>query len=420
MPSRLITKFEYDYLTKNELTESEMLEISQINRREKLNFRIDGRGIKLSQYVGSMFLSSGTTIEVLPKVYSTDREEDRLKARKLLSAILYELFDLNRKGGYGGGIRASEEDFKMPLFEILVTQVLNYVEKRIVQPGIYKHYERQKLTSRSVSGKLLITQMVQKFPHLKDKVIIEKVILTANVPINRTVLNLAEFISKRCTNQKNKTLARKIVLYLKSVGIGSPQSVAKDLKRSTINRLNRHYYPVIQFAKSLFGNKKIISAKSHPFSFLFDMNKLFETFVAKSLPGSIYDNSKAETISEDFILRPDILLPTGDRELVVIDTKWKFPSGGIHQQDRFQVISYMYVMSERRNLEIPAGILLYPELPYNERKRVWKLSNRKKLIALSLNLRQFLQSERFVGSESLDETAALLKRRVRETVELVT
>jgi 5-methylcytosine-specific restriction enzyme subunit McrC len=422
MANGLITKFEYDYLTTEELTENEISELLRINEKEKLNFRREGNKLKLSQYVGLIFLSSGRMIEILPKVTS-DREEVRevVKARKLLCSLLYEFFDLSKKGLYGGSIGAYRTNFEAPFFEILTMYILRYAEKQIIQPGIYKHYERKSSVSRNISGKLLLTQTVLKFPHQKEKFVIERESFTANVPVNRIVLSVSEWVLNNCKNQKTKTLAEKVFTYLKNIGVERPQAVTNELKRCSLNRINKHYYPVIQFAKLLLTKRKLVSEENYPFSFLFDMNKLFEMFVAKSLPDSIYDNSKNEKISEDFILKPDILIPlNSSRSLAVIDTKWKFPrsstsNSGINQNDRFQVISYMYVLSERRGVEIPLGILLYPELQQEERK-VWHLSQERKLVALSLGLKKLINSKPFIESPNLDEATVFLKQKIREKV----
>ena len=418
--SHLITKFEYDYLSKEELTDEEIEELLKINSEGKFNFQEEETRIKLSQYVGLILLSTGKSIEILPKIYRNRESEDISKARKLLTILFYELFELAERPLSGSSLHSKKVEFNIPFFEIILLIILDYIEKKIIQPGIYKNYMRNKLTSKSLNGKLLLSQTLLKFPFQKDKFKIEKEVLTSNILINQILAKFVEFVSNKFYSSKIKNLAGRIFLYLRSIGVESSQNIVEDLKKLSLNRMNSHYYPVIQIAKFLFSQNRLTSFQGHSFVFLYDMNKLFEIFVASSLSKCL--SQVEERIDVDFSLKPDILCPLErEKKYIVLDTKWKFPTDastretGISRNDRFQVITYMYTLEERKNIRIPLGILLYPELPFN--KKIWNISNRRKLLALGLELKRMLNDRSFSKKGNLDEYTNLLKRKIKEKVE---
>ena len=415
-----VVVYEYSPIKRDVFTSEEIKELKLLNRKAKLNLRIDDKKIRFSQYVGLILLSTGKTIEILPKIYSNYNRELKqraiLNARKLLTILFYDLLDLTKQPPAGGSIYSKNLNFNIPFLEIVILLTLIYIEKKIIQPGIYKSYMRETLTSKSMNGKILLSKTLLKFPFQKTKFVIEKEILTENVLINQILLGLTEFVASRFKNLKIKNLASKISLYLKNSGVISPKSMVEALKQVHINRMNNHYQPAIQLSRLLFFNKSLTGSEGTSFVFLYDMNKLFESFVAKSSPEFIAQST--ESIDTDFILKPDILWPIGGRKYIVIDTKWKYPSntssetGGVYQSDRFQVITYMYVLAERKNIQIPIGVLLYPELPGE--KKVWNISDSKKLVVLGLGLKTLIENEKIRNIENLDIQVLHLKRRILE------
>ena len=420
--SNLITKFEYDTLTKEELTAEEFEELKSIAEEKREFLKVENGVIRLTQHVGLVFLSSGKVIEILPKIYDGSTRED---ARRLLTIFFYEFLGLaKRASSTGGSLLSRKMGFDVSFLEILTLLILNYIEKKIIQPGIYRSYLRERLVSRSLNGKLLLSQTLLRYPFQKDRFVIEKEVLTGNVLANRIVAGLAESVAVRFGSSKIRDLAGKILLYLRSIGIESSRNMVEDLKRLRLNRMNEHYYPAIQFARFLFSNNKMTGSKGEPFTFLFDMNRLFEEFVASSLSGCLIQDR--EKIDGDFELKPDILCPVSNGAFVVIDTKWKFPKsksarsgdedGDVLRCDRFQVISYMYVLSERRKVKIPLGILLYPDFPGSGEK-IWQLSEERKLLALGLGFRKLFRDRGFEGKD-IDGQVRYLKRKVRKKLPL--
>jgi 5-methylcytosine-specific restriction enzyme subunit McrC len=144
-----------------------------------------------------------------------------------------------------------------------------------------------------------------------------------------------------------------------------------------IDRTNRSWAQLLSLAKLLLGDRfqTTTSGEARGFSLLFEMNKLFEEFVgrslARALAGTGYDVrlqgprgyalAELETGQNRFATKPDITIARRGEPLLVIDTKWKRlkgaiddPKYGVGQADVYQMMSYAHVYQCERLL------LLYP------------------------------------------------------------
>ena len=120
----------------------------------------------------------------------------------------------------------------------------------------------------------------------------------------------------------------------------------------SLDRANAAFHDVYRLACMFLSDpwQDIWSGSATGFSFLFPMNLLFEEFVGRSLqkalePGRVrlQGPSRSALTSETgrhrFGLRPDIVVdPHGCP--VVVDTKWKNPSGAPSKSDTFQMLAY--------------------------------------------------------------------------------
>ena len=121
-------------------------------------------------------------------------------------------------------------------------------------------------------------------------------------------------------------------------------------------------------------------------SLLFPMEKVFESYVAKSLKRAVADTrwtiktqARGKYLFEypcrKFALRPDILVTREDKKQIILDTKWKRlfddpgRNYGISQSDMYQMFAYAH------RYETSEIWLLYPknEEPSTHRLLVFRL-----------------------------------------------
>ena len=129
-----------------------------------------------------------------------------------------------------------------------------------------------------------------------------------------------------------------------------------------LDRTNARWRELLNLSRLLLGERfqTISAGGSKGFSLLFEMNTLFEEYVARSLTRALADTDlrvvsqggrlyclETEDRRGLFQTRPDILVKR-DREVVqIIDTKWKRiaariddPKQGVSQADVYQMMAY--------------------------------------------------------------------------------
>ncbi|WP_456341903.1 5-methylcytosine restriction system specificity protein McrC [Thermovibrio sp.] len=393
--SKVLTKFEHQLIEKDELSREGWEELQEVAERERFRFKLRKKGVKLSSHIGLISLSDGTVIEILPKIYHSESKEEGRRLATLLMVNLIER-NLRRLKGVAGA-----PDLKVPFLELVMYATLLYAERKIVIPGIYRSYERRQLLSRSLSGRVLVSKNLTRNPFNREKLFIERELLTADVPVNRLLLKVAELVGKRATFKKLKSLAGRIILYLKNLEVGN-WPAGESPGRIRLNRMNAHYEPVVELAK-LLEEGRGRGRRGGAITWLYNMDFLFERLISTALPESEYQ--REFPVGEGFKIRPDILFKDA-----VIDAKWKRVDE-IPNNDCFQVISYAYLLEKRFGRPIRKALLVYPEIESRE-QLTWDIGEGKELTALNLNMREIMES---ISRElPLDEQLESLRRKVRE------
>jgi len=158
-------------------------------------------------------------------------------------------------------------------------------------------------------------------------------------------------------------------------GINEVPVTADTFRRLQFDRNSERYRPAMALARLIILNyQPDVRAGGHDvLAILFDMNELFEEYVLRQLKRAVarsggglrVDGQRAQRFwhagATTRKIRPDILVTLehvpGGSEIVVLDTKWKVPTGG-HPDDADLKQMYAY------NLQFGAtsSFLLYPRV----------------------------------------------------------
>ncbi|EIM98665.1 hypothetical protein WQE_22893, partial [Paraburkholderia hospita] len=142
-----------------------------------------------------------------------------------------------------------------------------------------------------------------------------------------------------------------------------------------LDRTNARWHELLNLAKLLLGERfqTTSAGGSNGFSLLFEMNTLFEEYVARMIQRAI-SGGDLRVVSQGgriyclesesgglFQTKPDILIKAGREVVQIIDTKWKRIASriddkkqGISQADVYQMMAY------GRLYNCPRLTLLYP------------------------------------------------------------
>lgn len=328
-----------------------------------------GKVITAKNYVGVLSLNSGTTIEVLPKIYSNEDSPD--KAKKLLIQMLRTL----RTAPYRSMQKTSVNIEKLNVFEIFIRMFIDEVFV-IVKHGLKCNYERVEDNLNVFKGKINFAKHIKYNSVHKERCYVEYDLFDMNRAENRLIKSTLIYLYKKTALSKNKNDIR--TLLNSFVDVCESENYVNDFGKCISDRNMKGYTTALMWSRVFLQGKSFtsFSGSNVAFALLFPMETLFESYIAslikKDLDGKIYNFSAQDKRyhlfnypKKIFGLRPDLVIKNKiDGTVFVLDTKWKILSGnkqnlGISQADMYQ----MYVYQKKYTAKTIA--LLYPSCNEN-------------------------------------------------------
>ena len=363
-----ITIKEYRTTELWDLSSKDILEIEKINKLSKTQiFEIKAHNIiKAKQYVWIVKINN-KNVQVLPKIFGNENE-------KILKNLLYMLSytkKLNIKEANIANMWKIDDLFEVFVY-IFVKELLNILKK-----DFKKNYNIIEENSNFLKWKLLFSKHIKTNLFNKSKFFVEYEKMDENILLNIFLKAVVEKLLKFTNSKQNYNLLKKCDFILKDIDNKIFRN-SKMLNNLNFNRQNKEYKNVFSLWKILyFWNSPDLSGNfDDNFSILFDMNLLFEEFIAEfikrnkeEIDGNILKvnsqvSNKHVFNEHKFRLKPDIILDFKDRTKLVIDTKYKKLDkeknyNWVSSQDIYQM--FMYGMRYFATFKEKNIILLYPD-----------------------------------------------------------
>jgi 5-methylcytosine-specific restriction enzyme subunit McrC len=207
---------------------------------------------------------------------------------------------------------------------------------------------------------------------------------------NRLIKTTLQYLYKRSHSSRNQQRIREFLFVFDEVGVS--RNVKTDFDAVKSDRQMRHYEQVILWCQTFLQHQSFTPYKGDTvaFALLFDMNKLFESYVfdylrrkggfesIKAQDGTHYLAYKDQ--KGIFRLKPDIVIRDDKGKTVIIDTKWKLLSEdkshkGVLQADMYQMFAYgtkykncesIYLIYPRDMVESGEGYSFYKKCRENQ------------------------------------------------------
>jgi 5-methylcytosine-specific restriction enzyme subunit McrC len=298
------------------------------------------------QYVGVIVLED-LRIQIEPKV--------NLQNLFYMLTYAYDLADFRQEAA---ALTPSEE-----IFEFIVIIFLRQVEQ-LVQRGIYRAYITEEENQPCLRGRLLLADHLQRNGVHVQRFYQRTSEFTADVLENRILRYTLNLLAR--FDYREPGLRQQIRRVASAFAEVSPAPIAPvDCDRVVYTRLNLAYRPRINLARLLIQHLSLEGAQgSTQFaSYLLDMNKVFELFVARFLASHFADDTSVQVeIQPDIWLDsdrqekgiPDIVLRRESQPYLVLDTKYKTFHSRPDQADRNQMVTYCHTLGLSRGLLIYA------------------------------------------------------------------
>jgi 5-methylcytosine-specific restriction enzyme subunit McrC len=323
--------------------------------------------IKWTQFCGLVQLGD-LTVEVLPKLYG--REFDVGSSRNALVKMLRKagLLKVHKIGG------ANISTQKHTLLDIFIIDFCDQLNVQLVQ-GKLRQYIALEENLPLVRGKLLVNyQMRHNLAH-KERLFCQYDELSEDILINQIIKYTLTLLLPKCRSDK----ARKAVIQLlySFDSISNIQTTSDDLAFLVVDRITARYGRVIEFCRMFMQGlaPDLHAGKQEAFALMFDMNVLFENWVASLLKPVAHKHHltlkeqgprkylayRADLDKPVFQMKPDIsLLDTTGRPVLIADAKWKLLAPneaklGVSQADLYQMQAYA------NRYQVQNLMLVYPQ-----------------------------------------------------------
>ena len=337
---------EYDLITKDDVPIKAFNHLKKFASYEENNIFIDvakgGNALRLKNYVGTITTNDGTTIEILPKIYGS--EDDDLETKKVLLKMLKTL----KKTPFKNINKSSLKTEKLNIFEIFITMFLEELSA-LIKKGIKADYLSKEENTYFLKGKIKLNSQLRYNLLNKEKFYIEFDEYSSNRVENRLIKSTLLKLYQVSKSISNKQRLREFIFVFDDIEVS--KNINDDFKKCKIDRSMANYFEVINWCKVFLNNESFspYKGKECAHALLFDMNLLFESYVAHFFKKNYRDkkirtqDKKYKLIESPrlFQLKPDIVID----DSVVLDTKWKVLDSrksnyNISQSDLYQLYAY--------------------------------------------------------------------------------
>ena len=355
---------EYEYLYYSRLGEDGARSLERATSALGIPvFRFFRERAQAQQYVG--VLQTGRhTVQILPKIH--EREEENL-------GYLLSLLGFVRRLKLRANDLASFEKHGGSFLEVLIRHFAAELNRLLRTRYMHRYVEVENRTS-FLRGKPLAERERDGAAKLYARYACRYEVFTPDHPLNRVLKFCNGLLLRQTRSPTNRKTLHENDVLLSEV---SRVTVTKeDVDGIHLDRLNRHYEPVLELCRLLLSNSTLDlrTGRITQLAFVFDMNVLFEEFVARfltlhkgrvELGGSPLVRVEAQRrlgrLFGEFVMKVDIVLHDGAGRRFLVDTKYKVldagkDHAGLSQADFYQ----MYAYGNAGDGNYDGVVLLYP------------------------------------------------------------
>ena len=321
--------------------------------------------IRATNWVGSLAVGEHC-IEVFPKIDIPDRVEPMGRARENLLHMIAS-----------AGFVPVTETGVLPLISAGKPLIISYMDlylehlTREWRRGAIREYVGQEENRTFLKGKILISDQLKANQIRGDRFFTRSDEFIEDNPIPRLLKAAVLVCLKQKFSSEVSRRAAGLVVELDSVQTITP--TREEIRQASVDRRHARFEKVVNLAKEilLMSSPDQPSAGKDVYSLMFDMNEVFERFVAAELAmalrgtGSLvrYQVSGRSLLLREgilqFQLRPDLGVFQGKSVVCLLDTKWKRLDReklhlGVSQTDMYQMYAY------GKEYDSPLTILIYP------------------------------------------------------------
>jgi 5-methylcytosine-specific restriction enzyme subunit McrC len=314
------------------------------------------KGLRARGVVG-VIAAEGCAMEILPKIDfpGEDGGDVTGRIRHRLVHMLAVALELRIDAGQVTALDWQRET----LLEILI-RLFSEKLVDVVRQGMPRRYVEHADDLPVLRGRLDVTRQFTVLATEPSRLACRYDALTADIALNRVMKAAVARLSRVARTADNQRRLREMAFAYSDIADVPISTLRWD--EVVLDRTNNRWRELFNLARLLLGERfqTTSSGGSDGFSLLFEMNTLFEEYVAQMLKRALLDTD-LRVISQGgrlycletddrrglFQTRPDILVKQGNEVVQIIDTKWKRitprmddAKQGVSQGDVYQMMAY--------------------------------------------------------------------------------
>ncbi|UOQ50689.1 McrC family protein [Hymenobacter cellulosivorans] len=350
-----LTCFEYSILRvgQGEFQLRHFQELARLNERHGNSwFTMLDRGVRFTSYVGVIQLP-GLLLEILPK---TDRAAPNEKRWR---RALLEMLRRSGQLPVAAPTVAALAERPLALLELYIRLFIEQCDI-LLRHGLSKRYRAKTSNGLALKGQLLFAQQ------LKHNLVHQEHFYTRHQEYDQEH-HLHSFLRMALGLAVKVAQGPGLVCRAQALLLHWPEvpPIAVPASRPVLSRQMERYGPALDLALLLLRHLSpdLAKGETQAAALLFDMNRLFEQYVAQQLRSAVAaDSSTTVQVQnravfwDDLTVRPDLIIKLAEPNGVfILDTKWKVPDNERPAaSDLQQLYAYCHLWGAKH------AMLLYP------------------------------------------------------------
>jgi 5-methylcytosine-specific restriction enzyme subunit McrC len=363
----LITVFEHQTLKLNQVIDGVAFDESQLHALHACYgssgvpyFSLIHNGVKFNEYVGVIQVGD-TVIEVLPKtdtVFAGTDEKGRWRDVLIKMLCSVGIFDIHAPSS--SALKLKPNSILDLYFELFVKEV-----EYLLHNGLVKKYRKKEGNLTTLKGNLLFGKHIRENLIHQERFFVSHTTYDVDHKLHHIIYKTLRCLKR--VNMNGALQSRIETLLLNFPAMPDVKVTDQTFDTIAFNRKTQSYQKCIEIARLILlqFHPDVSRGNKHVLALMFDMNKLWEQFVFVSLRKYKSLTTKITAQTSKFFwkpdvgsrskIRPDIVVNFGERDCVVLDTKWKNLNG---QNPSADDLRQMYIYHEYYGASKVA--LIYP------------------------------------------------------------
>lgn len=329
-----------------------------------------GRAALRARGVVGVIAADGCALEILPKIDFPGEPTATVTGniRRRLVHMLAVASDIKIDAGQVTALDWQRETLLEILIRLFSEKLVDALRK-----GMPRRYIEHEEDLAALRGRLDVTRQLTVLAANPSRLACRFDALSPDIALNRIMKAAIRRMTRIAQSADNQRRLRELAfVYADIADVPVPALRWNDV---ILDRTNAQWRELVNLAKLLLGERfqTTSAGGNNGFSLLFEMNTLFEAYVARLISRALAgDQLRAvsqggrlycleTSIGGLFQTKPDILIKDGAKVVQVIDTKWKRIASriddkkqGVNQADVYQMMAYGHLY------DCPRLTLLYP------------------------------------------------------------